>query len=42
MVTLLGFFAIIANVLLLEICDPELIGAAPGWVYCSFGLGVWL
>ena len=41
MVTLLGFFAILINVLILEICIPDLVGPGPTWVYYSFAFGLW-
>ncbi len=41
MVTLLGFFFVIANVALLELADPELVGPAQQWVYYSYAFGVW-
>lgn len=42
MVTLLGFGCILANVILLEIFVPDLIGPAPSWLYYSFALGLWM
>ncbi|KAL8661601.1 MAG: hypothetical protein Q9202_005429 [Teloschistes flavicans] len=42
MVTLLGFFCILANVVLLEIFVPDLVGPAPSWLYYSFALGLWM
>lgn len=42
MVTLLGFFFILGNVVLLFVYVPDLVGPAPGWVYISFGVGVWM
>ncbi|KAJ9648426.1 hypothetical protein H2199_001281 [Coniosporium tulheliwenetii] len=42
MVTLLGFFFILANVVLLEIYVPDLVGPAPSWVYYSFAFGLWM
>ncbi|EYE96009.1 sn-1,2-diacylglycerol cholinephosphotransferase [Aspergillus ruber CBS 135680] len=42
MVTLLGFFFIIGNVLLIEIYMPDLVGPGPSWVYYSFALGMWM
>lgn len=41
MVTLLGFFFILANVILLEIFIPDLIGPGPSWLYFSFAFGLW-
>ncbi|KAG9594651.1 sn-1,2-diacylglycerol cholinephosphotransferas-like protein, partial [Aureobasidium melanogenum] len=41
MVTLLGFFCIISNVVLMLIYDPGLTGLAPSWVYYSYALGIW-
>ncbi|GAB7354715.1 hypothetical protein MBLNU459_g5131t1 [Dothideomycetes sp. NU459] len=42
MVTLLGFFAILANVGLLELLDPGLTGQGPSWLFCSYAAGVWI
>lgn len=42
MVTLLGFFFIIGNVLILQIWIPDLIGPGPTWVYYSFAFGLWM
>ncbi|KAL8971753.1 MAG: hypothetical protein Q9197_003106 [Variospora fuerteventurae] len=42
MVTLLGFFCILANVILLEIFMPDLVGPGPSWLYYSFAFGVWM
>lgn len=42
MVTLLGFFFILINVLILQIWIPDLIGPGPTWVYYSFALGLWM
>ena len=42
MVTLLGFFCILVNLLLLQIYMPDLIGPGPSWLYYSFALGLWL
>jgi len=42
MVTLLGFLFILANVALLAIFIPDLVGPGPNWVYISFGIGVWM
>ncbi|THW41437.1 CDP-alcohol phosphatidyltransferase [Aureobasidium pullulans] len=41
MVTLLGFFCILSNVILMLIYDPGLTGLAPSWVYYSYALGIW-
>ncbi|PNS20876.1 hypothetical protein CAC42_2807 [Sphaceloma murrayae] len=41
MVTLLGFFAILVNVGLLQIFDPDLTGEGPRWLYYSYAAGVW-
>lgn len=41
MVTLLGFLCIIANVGLLELTDPDLLGPKHSWISYSYGLGVW-
>ncbi|EXJ80772.1 hypothetical protein A1O3_07056 [Capronia epimyces CBS 606.96] len=42
MVTLLGFFCILINVLFLQILVPDLVGPAPPWLYYSFALGLWM
>ncbi|KAI4259811.1 MAG: hypothetical protein L6R42_004394 [Xanthoria sp. 1 TBL-2021] len=42
MVTLLGFFFILADIILLEIFIPDLVGPAPSWLYYSFAFGVWM
>ena len=42
MVTLLGFFCILTNVLCLSIYCPDLVGPAPAWLYYSFAVGLWL
>ncbi|OCK84708.1 ethanolaminephosphotransferase 1 [Lepidopterella palustris CBS 459.81] len=42
MVTLLGFFFILANVALLEIYVPDLVGPGPSWLYYSFAFGLWM
>ncbi|RDA82723.1 hypothetical protein CP532_1827 [Ophiocordyceps camponoti-leonardi (nom. inval.)] len=42
MVTLLGFFFILANVGLLVLCMPDLVGPGPAWLYFSFSLGLFM
>ena len=42
MVTLLGFFFIIANIGILAIYIPDLAGPGPSWVYYSFAFGLWM
>lgn len=42
MVTLLGFFFILGNVILLEIKNPELVSTEPSWIYWSFAAGIWM
>ena len=42
MITLLGFLCILANVPLLVYYSGHLTEHAPGWVYASFALGVWV
>ncbi|KAF2013449.1 ethanolaminephosphotransferase 1 [Aaosphaeria arxii CBS 175.79] len=42
LVTLLGFFFILGNVVLLEVYVPDLVGPAPSWVYFSFAFGLWM
>ncbi|KAG2415633.1 hypothetical protein HFD88_006824 [Aspergillus terreus] len=42
MVTLLGFFFIIGNVILIELLMPDLIGPGPSWLYYSFAFGMWM
>ncbi|KAE9981533.1 hypothetical protein EG328_011570 [Venturia inaequalis] len=42
LVTLLGFFFILSNVALMVWYVPDMVGPAPGWVYISFAVGVWM
>ena len=42
LVTLLGFFFILGNIVLLELHIPDLVGPAPSWVYYSFAFGMWM
>ncbi|KAH8682438.1 cholinephosphotransferase 1 [Xylariales sp. PMI_506] len=42
MVTLIGFFFILANVGLLVIYMPDLVGPAPSWLYLSFAFGLFM
>ncbi|KAI0976965.1 CDP-alcohol phosphatidyltransferase [Xylaria arbuscula] len=42
MVTLLGFFFILANVGLLVIVMPDLVGPGPSWLYLSFAFGLFM
>ncbi|KAI9680086.1 MAG: hypothetical protein M1817_005102 [Caeruleum heppii] len=42
MVTLLGFFFILTNVICLEIWMPDLKGPGPSWLYYSFAIGLWM
>ncbi|KAJ9199480.1 hypothetical protein DTO166G4_5488 [Paecilomyces variotii] len=42
MVTLLGFFFIVANVIFVELFMPDLVGPGPTWLYYSFAFGVWM
>ncbi|KAI9828658.1 MAG: hypothetical protein M1832_001761 [Thelocarpon impressellum] len=42
MVTLLGFFFILTNVICLEIWVPDLVGPGPPWLYYSFAIGLWM
>ncbi|KAJ6009931.1 hypothetical protein N7499_004668 [Penicillium canescens] len=42
MVTLLGFMWIVANVFIIEIFVPDMVGPGPGWIYFSFALGMWM
>ncbi|KAK0618425.1 CDP-alcohol phosphatidyltransferase-domain-containing protein [Bombardia bombarda] len=42
MVTLLGFFFILANVGLLVIYMPDLAGPGPSWLYYSFAFGLFM
>jgi len=41
MVTLLGFVAILVNVIVLTIFVPDMDGKDPSWVYYSFAAGLW-
>ncbi|KAK7404000.1 hypothetical protein QQX98_010227 [Neonectria punicea] len=42
MVTLLGFFFILGNIVLLEIFMPDLVGPGPSWLYFSFAFGLFM
>lgn len=42
MVTLLGFFFVLGNVLLLEVMNPDMVGSQPSWIYYSYAAGVWM
>lgn len=42
MVTLIGFFFILANVGLLVIFMPDLVGPGPSWLYLSFAFGLFM
>lgn len=42
LVTLLGFFFILGNIIVLEVWVPDLVGPAPSWVYYSFAIGLWM
>ncbi|KAI0505828.1 CDP-alcohol phosphatidyltransferase [Xylaria bambusicola] len=42
MVTLLGFCFILANVALLVIVMPDLVGPGPSWLYFSFAFGLFM
>ncbi|KAJ5037452.1 uncharacterized protein L3040_007627 [Drepanopeziza brunnea f. sp. 'multigermtubi'] len=42
MVTLLGFFCILTNVICLVIWMPDLVGPGPSWLYYSFAFGLWM
>ncbi|KAK8132425.1 CDP-alcohol phosphatidyltransferase class-I family protein [Apiospora kogelbergensis] len=42
MVTLIGFFFILANIGLLVIFIPDLVGPGPGWMYLSFAFGLFM
>lgn len=42
MVTLIGFFFILLNVIFLAIFIPDLMGPGPSWVYYSFAFGLWM
>jgi len=42
MVTLLGFFFILGNVIVLELFNPSLVGPAPQWIFFSFAAGIWM
>jgi ethanolaminephosphotransferase len=41
MVTLLGFFCILINIVLLQLYVPDLVGPAPAWLCYSFAAGLW-
>ncbi|RYP46185.1 hypothetical protein DL768_007580 [Monosporascus sp. mg162] len=42
MVTLIGFMFILANIGLLEIFMPDLVGPGPPWLYLSFAFGLFM
>jgi ethanolaminephosphotransferase len=42
MVTLLGFFCVLINVIFIQIYIPDLVGPGPTWVYYSFAAGLWM
>ncbi|KAK5307754.1 hypothetical protein LTR99_000726 [Exophiala xenobiotica] len=42
MVTLLGFFCVLINVVFIQIYIPDLVGPGPTWVYYSFAAGLWI
>ncbi|KAF2750786.1 ethanolaminephosphotransferase 1 [Sporormia fimetaria CBS 119925] len=42
LVTLLGFFFVLGNIIILERYVPDLVGPAPSWVYFSFAFGLWM
>ncbi|KAJ5971270.1 CDP-alcohol phosphatidyltransferase [Penicillium vulpinum] len=42
MVTLLGFMWIVANIFIIEIFVPDMVGPGPAWIYYSFALGMWM
>ncbi|CAJ2500068.1 Uu.00g029210.m01.CDS01 [Anthostomella pinea] len=42
MVTLLGFLCILANIGLLVILMPDLVGPGPSWMYLSFAFGLFM
>ncbi|KAJ1975036.1 hypothetical protein H4R35_003333 [Dimargaris xerosporica] len=41
-ITLIGFCFIVANFLTMLYYDPHLDQESPGWVYYSYGLGLWI
>ncbi|KAJ6128131.1 hypothetical protein N7471_009348 [Penicillium samsonianum] len=42
MVTLLGFMWIVANIFIIQIFVPDMVGPGPAWIYYSFALGMWM
>ncbi|KAI8818330.1 CDP-alcohol phosphatidyltransferase-domain-containing protein [Fimicolochytrium jonesii] len=42
LITLLGFFFVLANVGIALIYTPDLSSAGPSWIYFSFAAGMWL
>ncbi|KAI9105429.1 CDP-alcohol phosphatidyltransferase-domain-containing protein [Phlyctochytrium arcticum] len=42
LITLLGFFFVLANVAIALIYTPDLQTAGPSWIYFSFAAGMWL
>ncbi|KAI8912203.1 hypothetical protein PhCBS80983_g00199 [Powellomyces hirtus] len=42
LITLLGFFFVLANVAIALYYSPDLETAGPSWIYFSFAIGIWL
>ncbi|KAJ3012752.1 hypothetical protein HKX48_006104 [Thoreauomyces humboldtii] len=42
LITLLGFFFVLANVAIALIYTPDLETPGPSWIYFSFAIGIWL
>ena len=42
LVTLLGFFCILINIIFVVLFVPDLVGPAPPWLCYSFAAGVWM
>ncbi|KAI8065955.1 CDP-alcohol phosphatidyltransferase-domain-containing protein [Gongronella butleri] len=42
LITLIGLFFMIFNVILVAIYTPDLTGDGPSWMYLSFAIGLWL
>jgi ethanolaminephosphotransferase len=42
LITLLGFVAILVNIATIQVFVPDFVGLAPGWVYWSFPIALWI
>jgi len=42
LITLLGFVAILANIVSIAVLVPDFVGPGPTWMYWSFVVGLWI